>query len=224
MISRFTKILVLALGRTRQLNSCLPVHSSMGLRMAGVGMSTTSPASDMYDTSRLNSERVRNLSLTVIRYAHVKKSWVAAIMISPFLGVHRLLTLPMSCSASARASSVWGRCRFISSPSKSALKGEQAHSLKRSVRQGRTLALKAMMEMRCREGWRLKSTTSPSSRCRSTMKPTLSSAAILRLSPYLRKVFSPSGRITKLAPGQVLTPLSTRCRSFSMLYCVTRSG
>jgi hypothetical protein len=39
-----------------------------------------------------------------------------------------------------------------------------AHSLKRSVLEGRTLALKAMMEMRWREGCRLNSTTSPSSR------------------------------------------------------------
>ena len=46
---------------------------------------------------------------------------VAAIKISPFLGVHRLLTTPMSWMASVRASSVWGTCRFISSPSKSAL-------------------------------------------------------------------------------------------------------
>jgi hypothetical protein len=63
---------------------------------------------------------------------------VAAMSTSPFLGVHRLLTEPISVMASARASSVWGRCRFISSPSKSALKGEHTHSLKRSVRPGRT--------------------------------------------------------------------------------------
>ena len=36
------------------------------------------------------------------------------------------------------------------------------HSLKRSVRQGMTRARCAMMDMRCSEGWRLNSTTSPS--------------------------------------------------------------
>lgn len=38
--------------------------------------------------------------------------------------------------ASALASSVCGRCMFISSPSKSALYGEQTHSLNRKVLQG----------------------------------------------------------------------------------------
>ena len=46
---------------------------------------------------------------------------VAATRISPFLGVRRLWMTPMSAAASAFASSVWGTCRFISSPSKSAL-------------------------------------------------------------------------------------------------------
>ena len=48
-------------------------------------------------------------------------TWVAATRISPFLGVHRLCITPMSWEASALASSVWGTCTFISSPSKSAL-------------------------------------------------------------------------------------------------------
>lgn len=37
---------------------------------------------------------------------------------------------PIRIRASARASSVCGRCKFISSPSKSALYGAQTHSLK----------------------------------------------------------------------------------------------
>lgn len=39
----------------------------------------------------------------------------------PFLGVIRFDFTPINVNASAFASSVWGRCRFISSPSKSAL-------------------------------------------------------------------------------------------------------
>lgn len=58
---------------------------------------------------------------------------------------------PMRTRASALASSVWGRWRFISSPSKSALYGVQTHSLNRNVLWGLTLAwlvgkeLKAVM-------------------------------------------------------------------------------
>lgn len=58
---------------------------------------------------------------------------MAAMRISPDLGVHRLRITPMSSDASARASSVCGTCRFISSPSKSALYGLHTHSLKRNV-------------------------------------------------------------------------------------------
>ena len=61
------------------------------------------------------------------------RTCVAAMRISPDLGVHRLCMTPMSSEASARASSVCGTCRFISSPSKSALYGLHTHSLKRNV-------------------------------------------------------------------------------------------
>ena len=47
---------------------------------------------------------------------------------------------PIRVIASALASSVCGRWRFISSPSKSALKGLQQHSLNRNVRCGFTFA------------------------------------------------------------------------------------
>ncbi len=53
---------------------------------------------------------------------------------------------PMSTSASALASSVCGRWRFISSPSKSALYGVQTHSLKRNVRWGFTRAWNRIQE------------------------------------------------------------------------------
>lgn len=61
----------------------------------------------------------KNMFLRVMRYEPVRKSCVAATMMDPSLGVHRLLTTPMSSMASVRASSVCGTCRFISSPSKS---------------------------------------------------------------------------------------------------------
>jgi hypothetical protein len=49
------------------------------------------------------------------------KSWVAPIMSSPLFGVSRFSVVFMRVLASLLASSVWGRWRFISSPSKSAL-------------------------------------------------------------------------------------------------------
>lgn len=56
---------------------------------------------------------------------------------------HQLdLHTPIKTSASAFASSVWGRWRFISSPSKSALYGVQTHSLNLNVLWGFTLACK----------------------------------------------------------------------------------
>ena len=53
--------------------------------------------------------------------------------------MHKILT-PIKTRASDFASSVCGRCKFISSPSKSALYGVQTHSLKRNVLFGITLA------------------------------------------------------------------------------------
>lgn len=49
---------------------------------------------------------------------------------------------PISIRASVRASSVWGTCKFISSPSKSALYGLQTDSLNRRVLHGIILAYK----------------------------------------------------------------------------------
>mmetsp|Transcript_3891 Transcript_3891/g.13707 ORF Transcript_3891/g.13707 Transcript_3891/m.13707 type:complete len:295 (-) Transcript_3891:837-1721(-) len=144
--------------------------------------------------------------------------------ISPFFGVQRLAWTPMSAIASARASSVCGTCRFISSPSKSALYGAHTHSLKRNVRHGITRTLCAMMDILWSEGWRLKSAMSPFSRWRSTMSPYLSSDASRRRSPYLRNWRVPFCRTTKLAPGCTSIPLRTHCRSFSMLCRETRSG
>mmetsp|Transcript_19776 Transcript_19776/g.62921 ORF Transcript_19776/g.62921 Transcript_19776/m.62921 type:complete len:220 (-) Transcript_19776:1382-2041(-) len=211
-------------GRTSTLNTCLPVQSSMGLRTVGDGRSMASMPSPIMEQSIANCARSTNTSLDVMRKAEVRKSWLAAISTSPFLGVARLACTPMRWMASALASSVCGRCRFISSPSKSALYGLHTHSLKRNVLQGITRARCAMMDILCREGWRLKSTTSPSSRCRSTTSPMLSSAAMRRLSPYLRYHLPPSGKTTKLAPGCAPIPLMTQPLSFSMLYWDTRSG
>mmetsp|Transcript_21938 Transcript_21938/g.54256 ORF Transcript_21938/g.54256 Transcript_21938/m.54256 type:complete len:285 (-) Transcript_21938:948-1802(-) len=82
----------------------------------------------------------------------------------------------------------------------------------------------AMMDILCRDGWRLNKTTSPSCRCRSTMSPNLSSDATRRRSPYFRYCVPPLLNLTKLAPGCRFMPLRTRSRTISMLCCDTTSG
>ena len=96
------------------------------------------------------------------KYDAVRKSWHAETSGSPFFGVTKLFVTHIKIAASARASSVCGTCKFISSPSKSALYGEQTHSLKRNVLWGMTRTRCDMIESLCSEGCRLKSTTSPS--------------------------------------------------------------
>ncbi|CCJ29414.1 unnamed protein product [Pneumocystis jirovecii] len=73
-----------------------------------------------------------------VNYDAVTKSCMAAIIGSPLRGVTRLFFTLINSIASARASSVCGTCRFISSPSKSALYGLQTHSLSLKVFHGRT--------------------------------------------------------------------------------------
>mmetsp|Transcript_31166 Transcript_31166/g.96457 ORF Transcript_31166/g.96457 Transcript_31166/m.96457 type:complete len:242 (+) Transcript_31166:1735-2460(+) len=170
-------------GRMSKEKSCLPVQSGTGFRMAGVGTSTRSRASPAYAARLQNASRVRKTSRCVKRYAAVTKSCVAATRGSPFRGVQMLCATPNNSWASARASSVWGRCMFISSPSKSALYGAQTHSLKRNVRHGSTLTECAMMDSLWRDGWRLNSTTSPSCMWRSTTSPARKSRATRFRSP-----------------------------------------
>lgn len=81
---------------------------------------------------------------------------------------------------------------FISSPSKSALNGVQAHSLNRRVFHLSTLALKAMIDILCRDGYLLNSTISPFLMCLPTISPILRFlAANLRL-PYAKSFLAPS--------------------------------
>ena len=60
------------------------------LRIAGVGRSTGTSASHMYEQSREKEARSWNWSLRERRKAEVKKSCVEATRMSPFLGVQRL--------------------------------------------------------------------------------------------------------------------------------------
>ena len=96
-------------GRSKISKTCLPVHISTGLRIAGGGSSMCSFASDRYAHSRQNWSRVRKTFLRERRYAPVRKSCVAATTTSPLRGVTRFWWTPRSSSDSALASSVCGR-------------------------------------------------------------------------------------------------------------------
>lgn len=61
----------------------------------------------------------------------------------------------MMCRTSALAGCVCTTCKFISSPSKSALKGVHTHSLKRKVRCFESFTKKPMIDCLCSEGCRL---------------------------------------------------------------------
>ena len=108
-------------GRMSMENTCFPVHNMTGLKTVGGGMSNCMSASDIIHKSCTNEARSKNESLWEIKYEPVMKSCVAAMMGSPDFGVSKLFFTPIKLIASARASSVWGTCKFISSPSKSAL-------------------------------------------------------------------------------------------------------
>mmetsp|Transcript_9145 Transcript_9145/g.27734 ORF Transcript_9145/g.27734 Transcript_9145/m.27734 type:complete len:209 (-) Transcript_9145:1195-1821(-) len=207
------------------LKSCFPDHSSTGLMMQGGGRAILVEASQMKQDSLVNSSLSRKTSFTVMRWAQVKKSWIADTMSSPLLGEHRFCATLIKTRASVLASSVWGTWRFISSPSKSALYGVHTHSLNLKVLHGITLTRCAMMDILCRDGCLLKRTISPSSRCLSTTSPTWISSAIFFLLPYLRYVLLlPPLDTTKQAPGWTVIPLFTHLLSFSMLYLFTLSG
>ena len=74
--------------------------------------------------------------------------------------------------ASALDSYVCKACKFISSPSKSALYGVVQLKFNRNVLPERILARCAMIDIRCNEGWRLNKTMSPSCKILSTASPT----------------------------------------------------
>mmetsp|Transcript_8521 Transcript_8521/g.15757 ORF Transcript_8521/g.15757 Transcript_8521/m.15757 type:complete len:204 (-) Transcript_8521:41-652(-) len=127
--------------------------------------------------------------------------------------------------ASARASSVCGRWRFISSPSKSALYGLQQHSLNRNVLQGITLALCAIIDTLWRDGCLLNNTTSPSWRCLSTISPNSRFSAMRLRFAYLSSIRAPFDfSCTIFAPGCLFGPFLTAFLRRFMLCFVTRSG
>ncbi len=127
----------------------------------------------------------------------MRKSLIAPMIGPPYLGERIWSWTRMSMSASERDSSLCGTCRFISSPSKSALYGGQTDGWSLKVLKGRTLTVCAITDMRWSDGCLLKRTMSPSIRCLSTMNPGAmeSASAFLSLAKS-SLILTPSGRMT----------------------------
>ena len=119
----------------------------------------------------MNSSFPMNVSRFVTMRHASRVSWTIPMTGLFAWGDTIILGTIMSSSASAFVSFVCGTCMFISSPSKSALYGDVAERSSRKVENGMILIRWPMMDILCRLGCRLKSTTSPSLRCRSTLYP-----------------------------------------------------
>ncbi len=115
------------------------------------------------------SSRENFESRCVSRNDPVMWSWMPPMTGPPNLGDRMCSWTLIRIFASALASSLCSTCRFISSPSKSALYGGQTHRLNLKVLSGMTRTACAIMDMRCSDGCLLNSTMSPSIRCLSMM-------------------------------------------------------
>lgn len=110
-------------------------------------------------------------------------------MASPFLALRRLFDDRIRILASAFAVTVYRRWTFISSPSKSPLKGLQTHSLNLSVLSLCIKARKPIIDYLCKEGYLLKSTTSSFIRCLWTMSFNFKRYAIFYLTSSVFKKY-----------------------------------
>mmetsp|Transcript_10070 Transcript_10070/g.31760 ORF Transcript_10070/g.31760 Transcript_10070/m.31760 type:complete len:324 (+) Transcript_10070:2609-3580(+) len=126
------------LGRIME-NACLPVHSASyrpgrrgsGTMMAGVGILPSQSSMNMH--SVIICARVRNTSRLVIFCVPSSESCTIPITGLLDCGDTTLRGTIIRLATSALAVSVCGTCRFISSPSKSALYGAVTDRLRRKV-------------------------------------------------------------------------------------------
>ena len=156
---------------------CLPVHRGRGFRMAGWG-TTPSQSSPTHMTMLKSRSWSMNVSFDVMRADASSESWTMPMTGLFDWGLTTLRGTIMSCWSSALAATFWGTCKFISSPSKSALYGDVTDRFSRNVEWSRTLTRWAMMDILWSDGWRLKTMRSSSRRCRSTTKPVCSARSL----------------------------------------------
>ena len=129
----------------------------------------------------------------------------------------------MSSRASASAGKLCRMCRFISSPSQSALYGPMTPRGTQNASPATRFNRCAMNDSLCRDGWRLKHPTSPSNRCRSTMSP-VCRRTVDRSSIRCSCVISPDTCSTRAAPPVAPGPTATALLNHSMFRAFTSSG
>mmetsp|Transcript_600 Transcript_600/g.1256 ORF Transcript_600/g.1256 Transcript_600/m.1256 type:complete len:240 (+) Transcript_600:3273-3992(+) len=151
---------------------CFPVQSGPELGdliMAGIGMRPSKSG------TCIMMFIIRSFSTKVLRRdseLHPSSvSWTIPMTGWFFCGETIWKGTIMTLEISDLVSYDWGRCRFISSPSKSALYGEVTERLSRNVEYGMIFTRCPIIDILCSDGCRLKITQSSSCICRSTTYP-----------------------------------------------------
>mmetsp|Transcript_39970 Transcript_39970/g.80064 ORF Transcript_39970/g.80064 Transcript_39970/m.80064 type:complete len:333 (+) Transcript_39970:2804-3802(+) len=198
---------------------CLPVQSCFGFRMHGIG--NVPVKLSRCNTKFITKSFSRNKSRRVKPREPSNVSWTMPITGLFDCGETMQRGTNMISEHSARVSCDCITCRFISSPSKSALYGEVTERFMRKVEYGRILIRWPMIDILCNDGCRLNMTMSPSCTWRSTLYPGCKWRCTLGMRKSSRK---PSVRMMYRAPGSSSGPLLTNSCSFSRLNGVTISG
>ncbi|RNA23264.1 hypothetical protein BpHYR1_033063 [Brachionus plicatilis] len=162
-------VLLVRMGGVSAENSCLPVQSGLGLRMAGWGNFPSHLGKN--STKFIMLSLSKNTSRLVILRTAVSVSCTMPITGRFDCGVMICRGTIINSETSARVSTDCGKCKFISSPSKSALYGVVQLKFMRNVDHGNTLTLWPIMLILCKVGCRLNTIKSPSIMCLSTTYP-----------------------------------------------------
>ena len=115
-----------------KLNICFPDHKGLGFIIQGIGKSLISKSS-IHIIKLLTWSYVKKLSLSVKTLQPIKVSWTIPITGLLDWGDTICLGTCIMFIISDFDSSDWGRCKFISSPSKSALYGVVTDKFNRKV-------------------------------------------------------------------------------------------
>mmetsp|Transcript_98404 Transcript_98404/g.300921 ORF Transcript_98404/g.300921 Transcript_98404/m.300921 type:complete len:236 (+) Transcript_98404:3534-4241(+) len=135
-------------------NICFPVHSSLGLMMAGIGNWPSQTGSHM----RMFMARSFSMYVSRLVYLAVASKLSCTTPITGLLpcGETSILGFSIMCLISERVSCDCPKCKFISSPSKSALYGDVTARLNLRVEKGMTLTRCPIIDILCSDGCRLK--------------------------------------------------------------------
>ena len=205
--------------------TCFPDQSGRGLRMQGGG-TRRDPLSTcrIFIISCMTCPRVRKVFLDVIRYAPTRESWMIPMQGLLFCALRICSLTHASVRASVDAVTDCKKCKFISSPSKSALYGDVQQRLRRNVFSGITTTRCAIMLFSRREGCLLNRTISPVCMYRRTRSPTWSfRMGFVRLA-YRNAISAPvRPEMMLLAPFRTSGPRVTIACSFERFHWFTVS-